>query len=374
VLVTGVSARAMADSAARAGYAVTSLDAFGDLDRSPRVTALSLSRDFGTPFSAAAAAHAARAVASDAVAYLSPFENHASAVAVLADGRALWGNAPSVLRRARDPRLLARLFAPDTPAVTSTNQQWLLKPRASGGGHGIRWWHPGDVVPKGSYVQPFVEGVPGSVAFVAAHGRATPIGLTRQLVGEAAFGATGFRYCGSILGAADDPQFDRDAELLEAACHLADVAARELGLVGVNGIDFIARDGGAVAIEINPRWSASMELVERSYGLSVFDAHARACASGALPAFDLARARTARAAVGKAIVFARHEVVCGDTTEWLTDATVRDIPHPGEHIPAGRPVCTVYAEADDALACEAALVERAAAVHAILEHWSPARV
>src|SRR5687767_1606918 len=184
----------MAESAARAGYDVTSLDAFGDLDRAPAVTALSMARDFDTPFSAAAAAQAAQSVPSDAVAYLSPFENHASSVGRLAHGRALWGNTPSVLRRARDPRLLARLFA-SPHATGSAAPRWLLKPRASGGGHGIRSWEPGDVVPKGSYVQPFVDGVPGSVAFVAAHGKAVPIGLTRQLIGDPAFGAAGFRYC-----------------------------------------------------------------------------------------------------------------------------------------------------------------------------------
>ncbi len=107
VLVAGVSTRAAAESAARAGFAVTAIDAFGDLDQHASVRGLSLTRDFGLRVSARSAARAARTIECDAVAYLSSFDNHPGAVATLAAGRALWGNAPAVLRRVRDPILVA---------------------------------------------------------------------------------------------------------------------------------------------------------------------------------------------------------------------------------------------------------------------------
>ena len=108
VLIAGVSTRAAAESAAQAGFDVTALDAFGDLDQHPSVRSLSLPRDFGARFTASAAARAARDIACDAVAYLSSFENHPRAVASARPlGRALWGNPPDVLRRVRDPFLLA---------------------------------------------------------------------------------------------------------------------------------------------------------------------------------------------------------------------------------------------------------------------------
>lgn len=343
----------MAESAARAGCDVTAIDAFGDLDQHPRVRALSMPRDFGVPFSAGAAAEASRTIACDAVAYLSPFENHPAAVAALASGRTLLGNDSSVLTGVRDPRALE-------PFGTGRTDRWLIKPRASGGGHGIQWWSPGDAVPHGSHVQPFIDGVTCSIVFVAADGMAVPFGLTRQLIGDAAFGADGFRYCGSILG----------GELLDhSAIEVARALTSQFALVGVNCIDFIARDGAAVPIEINPRWSASMELVERAYGLSVFGMHATACATRELPSFNLASAET-RQAFGKAIVFARHDVVCGDTCPWLDDPTVRDVPHPGEHIPKGRPVCTVFANGPDDETCYAALVDRARTMYEILDAWS----
>jgi predicted ATP-grasp superfamily ATP-dependent carboligase len=371
VLIAGVSARAMAESAARGGYEVTSLDAFGDLDRSPGVTALSLTRDFGAPFSSRALVRASRSIACDVVAYLSPLENYPSAVMELGEGRVLWGNDASVLRRARDPSVIDALFERARREAVQRETRWLLKPRASGGGHGIGWWRPGEPVARGAYVQRFVDGIAGSIAFVAAHGKASPLCLTRQLIGDPGLGASGFRYCGNVLAPAGDVQFDRDDELFAAAHGLAELAARDLGLVGVNGIDFIAKDGVPVAIEINPRWSASMELVERAYGISVFRAHAAACVSGALPELDLVQhRRTGTRAFGKAIIFARHDITCEDTESWLSNEDIRDVPHPGEHIARGRPVCTIFADAADSAGCEAALKRRAAALYATLDAWA----
>ena len=370
--MVGVSTRAIAESAANVGFRVTSLDAFGDLDQHPGVRALSMRRDFGVEFSARAVANLARSIDADSVAYLSPFENYGPLVARMAKGRRLLGNTQSVVARARDPRWLVR------PDATSSGR-WLVKPRRSGGGHNVRWWNPGDPVPGDRYRQAFVEGVPGSIVFVAAHGTAVPLGLTTQLVGDAAFGASGFRYCGSILTASRETTSHeirhgsathRDRALLDSAITLASRAARELELVGLNCIDFIDRDGTAYPIEINPRWSASMELVERAHHIPMFGVHATACTTGELPAFDIARAGTTVPVHGKAIVFARHDVICGDTREWLDDRAVRDVPHPGEPIRAGRPVCTVFASAQSADDCRLALVTRANVVYDTLDAWS----
>jgi predicted ATP-grasp superfamily ATP-dependent carboligase len=57
VVIAGVSARAAAESAAHAGFSVTAIDAFGDLDQDPSVRSIAL----GHRFSARAAAGAAAA-------------------------------------------------------------------------------------------------------------------------------------------------------------------------------------------------------------------------------------------------------------------------------------------------------------------------
>jgi predicted ATP-grasp superfamily ATP-dependent carboligase len=358
---------------------VTAIDAFGDLDQHPSVRALSVPRDFGARFTPTAAARVARSIEGDAATYLSSFENHPKAVGLLGSGRELWGNPPSVLRRVRDPFELTRVLRKRGHAVLSIRVnptrtgRWLLKPVLSGGGGRVRVWQPGRRVPRGFYLQEFVEGTPGSIVFVAARGRAVPIGISRQLAGEPAFGATGFKYCGSILAPAGDKQFARnraDSGLVRAASALARTIAEEFELVGVNGLDFVARDGVPYAIEVNPRWTASMELVERAYGFSVFGAHAAACVNGVLPAsrdFKLGAARRRVQAFGKAIVFARHDVVWLGKSGGQTPPWILDVPHPRETIAAGRPICTVFATGRDALECHAALVDRARRVYADLE-------
>jgi len=378
VLIAGLSTRAAADSAVAAGFAVTAIDAFGDLDLHPSVRGISLPRDLGRPFSAAAAAHAAAGFAADTVVYLANFENEPDAVSTLAHGRTLWGNSPEVLRRVRDPLALMKAFREhgiSAPSVTlrandsndpndpNDPKEWLVKPLASGGGRGVRRWKGNDV-PPGYYLQERIEGEPGSVVAVSANGVAVPLGVSRQLVGDAAFGAEGYRYCGNILAPAGHPVFEQDETLLDRASAIASAATASFGLVGLNGIDFIAAAGAARPIEVNPRWSGAMELVERAYGVSLFGMHANACARAALPDFDLRHARRGARAVGKAILFAREPVTLGDTTPWLADPSVRDVPQPGERIAAGRPVCTIFADGDDAAGCYAALVRRAERLYA----------
>lgn len=367
VLIAGVSARACAESAARAGYRVTAVDAFGDLDLRAVADVVVLRREAGTPFGPAAAAAAAGRVAARLVAYTSNFENSPRAVSALARGRTLLGNSPPVLEQVRNPMVLMRalrargLPTPATRAsapVSPDGRRWLLKPRRSGGGHGTVPWRQGRRVPRGAYLQERIEGVAGSIVFAADGRRMVPLGLSRQLVGEQAFGARGFRYCGSLLASGGPPLFERQEELLERAAALATAVTEAFGLRGLNGVDFIARAGVPLPLEVNPRWSASMELVERATGASLFRLHAAACA-GRLPRAP--RPRNARVQ-GKAIVFARRAIVVPGDARW-TRATIADVPHPSERIGRGHPICTVLADAADGARCHRALVAAATTIY-----------
>ncbi|HWW86450.1 MAG TPA: ATP-grasp domain-containing protein [Vicinamibacterales bacterium] len=378
VLIAGVSARAAAESAARAGFVVTAIDAFADLDQHPSVRAIELS----PTFSPRRAATFSREVTCDAAAYLSNFENHPSAVRLLALDRPVWGNPPDVLQRVRDPIALFNALrrrgiavpesrVPESPGTSARpdDRKWMMKPLASGGGHRIRLWNDGSHVPPHYYLQELIEGVPGSIVFVSAGGASVALGVSFQIVGDRTFGVDGYRYCGNILVPAGDRVFDRDDDLVSAAIDLAAAVTQDFGLVGLNGIDFVARDGIPYLVEVNPRWCASMELVERAHDLSMFAAHADACRSGELPPFDRARLRHHDQALGRAVVFARRNVLVGDTAPWLADDDIRDVPRAGTRIQAGRPVCTVFGSARTTSACLVALSERAEMVHSRMAIW-----
>ena len=365
VIITGVSTRGLTESAARAGYEVVAIDGFGDLDLRVHARTVHVARVDGR-FSIPTALAAAREVRRDVTCYVASFENHPKAVEALADACTLWGNAPAVLTRVRDPEQLARVLAArglPTPAVRraapprNAGRRWLVKPRASGGGSGIVAWRPGGRIPRGSYLQERVVGVPGSVVFAADGRKMVPLGVSRGLAGHPNFGATGFKYCGSVLLDPEEPLFSR-------ACRLAAAITAEFGLVGVNGVDFVAAHGVPFAIEVNPRYTASMELVERAYGISIFETHARACA-GSLPEFSVPRHELET--WGKAVVYARRGVTPADTERWLADPDLRDVPIAGEPIAPGHPICTIFTRERDPEHCLVALARRAAGLYRTLE-------
>jgi uncharacterized protein len=368
VLIVGASTRAMAQSAARAGFRVSALDAYGDRDLLACAGTVAFRRDLGGSWSAVGAAREAGSLKASAVAYVSNLENYPAAVQRLARGRRLLGNPPRVLRNARNPfRVAAVLRRRGIPVpglsagpVVPDDHLWLLKPRRSGGGHGIRSWPRGKPVARSMYLQQRIDGVPGSITFVADGRRTVPLGLSRQLVGEATLGASGFRYCGNLL-CGGPALFEHEPVLREAAAALAVALTESFGLVGVNGIDFIATaDGTPWLLEINPRYSASMELVEREHGVSVFGLHASAC-HGSLPK-QAPYCRRLTHVSGKGIVYARGTITVKPSSIWQS-GTVADIPHEGERIAAGRPVCTVFARGRSARDCRRALAVAASSVY-----------
>jgi predicted ATP-grasp superfamily ATP-dependent carboligase len=347
---------------------VTAVDAFGDRDLREVADVIVARGAPGRRYGPRQMAMAAATVPAALVAYTSNFENYPAAVSQLASGRTLLGNSAETLSRVRNPtavmRVLRRNGLPSlesrtrAPAPSSLHHRWLIKPLRSGGGHGVARWSPGKPVPRGRYLQQWMAGVVGSASFVANGSEAVVLGLSLQLVGEADFAALPYRYCGSIVGGTPLALFSRQTELHQLAQTIATVLTREFHLIGLNGIDFMARRGVPYITEVNPRYSASMELFERAGGGSMFTLHRAACA-GELPAPippDLA-------VQGKAIVFARHQVQVGGTSEWPARKWVADLPHPGEQIPQGRPVCTVFARARTVELCRRLLRERAAAVY-----------
>ncbi|MEA3376875.1 MAG: ATP-grasp domain-containing protein [Chloroflexota bacterium] len=384
ILIVGLSTRAIAESAARGGHQIVTLDYFGDRDQRALVDNYALQRDFNLPFTPEALAKASRWLDVEAVAYTSNLENHTEIVQDLAQGRILLGNEPSTLRRVRDWRTL-RAFCrqadipfpttllPGEEGAADPSVGWLRKPIRSGGGGGIHPWD-GDPLDDDHLLQVTVHGRPASAAFAADGERSVVLGLTEQLVGREELGAEGYAWCGNIvpltLGSGEDVrtvlhQVERTVERL----------TRRFSLRGVNGIDLVVAQGPAgrprpTLVEVNPRYTASMELVERAYGLSVFDLHVRAC-EGELPAFSLEERLAEDRLYGKGIVYAEEDVVVPNTSAWRRQGR-RDVPFSREGIGAGHPICTVMAEGETREACWQALLAKADVVRQTLipsQHW-----
>ena len=251
----------------------------------------------------------------------------------------------------------------DNQPAPAAPHRWLRKPVSSGGGHGVAFWDAGRPPGRGYLLQQYLAGQVCSAAFAANGREAVVLGLTEQLIGRPEFGATGFVYCGNLY-----PLLRTDGGAVSAleaeVSDLATALTREFGLVGLNGLDFVLCDGRVWPLEVNPRYSASMELIEAAWGLSMFDCHMRAVLHGDLP--DLGRGPVAgertigpnRSIYGKAILYAARDCRAPDTRGWA-ERGIRDVPFPGEAIVKGSPVCTVLSCAATVDACYAGLIEKA---------------
>lgn len=371
-LLIGLSTRALAESAVRGGNNVLSLDYFGDKDQKRMVENYSLARDSRLTFSAENLLRASSDLVFDAVVYTSNLENHPEVVASLSRKAVILGNSPEVLARIRDwsvlkgylhrrsiPHPQTLLAGEETSASKKTD--WLCKPAYGGGGAGIRAWNSRPIKQR-NILQARVEGLPISAAYVANGKNAVIIGLTNQLIGHQDLGAGGYSWCGNIL----PPPFDHDQNqsILKLVDKYVAYLVRDFRLKGVGGIDFVVsentgRDPEPYLLEINPRYAASMELMEKAYNLNIYNLHVEAC-NGRLPQFSLGE-HLDGPYFGKGIVYTYQPVTIRDTQAWLQRGR-RDIPFPGDTIKQGHPVCTVLANGGTYADCMRDLLGKAADV------------
>jgi predicted ATP-grasp superfamily ATP-dependent carboligase len=356
----------LADLARRDGQRVVAFDLFGDLDLRRSASRVVTPSELGGGGLSALVGAAATEEASGVV-YGAGFENHPALVARLAERHAVLGNAPGTLRRVRNPALVgAALRDAGVPyprtfvtAPPEPSRRWLRKPLRGGGGTRVREWR-GGALPAGAFVQERIDGLACSAAAVGDGVDAVVLGICEQLVGQRAFGVRGYRWCGNLVPPRL-PAGEREA-LLDQARAICSCLAGAFALRGLFGVDVMWDGERAWTIEVNPRPTASLEAIEavRTDPPGVFDAHLRACAG------DLRRIEPeCLGAAGKAVLFATENVVIGDSVSWL-ERGVRDVPHPGERITAGHPICTIVTTATTPQDALAGLEEEAARLRAEL--------
>ncbi len=372
LIILGASARAAAQSARRAGYAPWCVDLFADRDLQ---AIAAVRRCPPAQYPAAMLALLERAPFDAPVLLTGAMENHPETVAAIAFARRMLGSSPEAIRQAREPMALASL--PATAGLkfckTRTSSylhrfghlifgallrtKYLLKPRRSAGGAGITWWNPAMRIDGEHYIQQYVRGTSYSAVFVGDGWSSSLVGVTEQLVGEPAFGCQGragaFRYCGSI-GPARLSERSR-----EALRHLGVQIAQRHDVRGVFGVDLVMDWRGRLwPVEINPRYVASIEILERALDIAVLSDDPRKRAKADLELTHLC---------GKAIVYARRTVDVGDLYAHFSEQEIADVPEVGRTIRAGRPICTVLTRGGTRDACQRDLEALAQRVYDAVE-------
>jgi len=368
LLLFGASVRAAALSALRAGLRPWCADLFGDRDLRARCPTTLIDH-----YPEGLVDLVAQAPAGPWM-YTGALENRPRLIRQLSRRRPLWGNDVPVLSVVRSPQRVRQILTTAgllCPAVFTTSpppsscDRWLVKPLAGAGGIGIRFGG-GNALPRARrrkvYFQEFILGESGAALFLGEQGRGRLLGVTRQLVGETWLGAAPFRYCGSV------GPLDVAPEVRTVLERIGDGLVEASGLRGLFGIDFVLREGIPWPVEVNPRYTASVEVLEYATGLRALALHRQVFARG--EPGDIAPCAISDGVVGKAILFARSALTFPEEGPWMSSLhepvpveempAFADIPPAGQRIETGRPVLTFFARAADELSCLEALRRKAA--------------
>ncbi len=306
--------------------------------------------------------------------YVGALENYPRIIGQICEQRPLLGNGPESLARVRDPFQLADcLLRAGLPTLDVRPQNdppprdgnWLRKPLRSAGGMGINVWDTsatGDA-PRRHYFQRRAIGESYSALFFAFPSGVVSVGITRQLIGCREFHAAPFAYSGSI-GPVEVPRV-----VQQQLQQLAECIAKFGNLRGLFGCDFILDGDTPWITEVNPRYTASVEIYERAWDTPLLAWHVQACRPSSKSCHDsicdrIEAARSEQVGVqGKAVLFAPHRMRISESSQLFErTAMIADVPIPGTTIEPGHPICTLFAAAADSHICFAELEQAASLV------------
>ncbi len=373
IAVAAISARALAEAAAREGFGVVALDVFGDLDTGRAATRW---QSIGAPqtlqIDGTLLLDALDRIARDdeAQGWIagSGFEGQPDLLAAADRRLPLIGNNAATVRRVRDPHAFfgaldahGVAYPPVRFDAPADARGWLRKDFAGCGGRQVQRAETAGTEALGAtqYLQRWHDGAPMSATFIADGHRARLLGNNLQLsreVGQAPFAWRG------VIG----PLPLSDAVQLQVMAALQALVGA-FGLRGLCSLDFLLREPGprVEVLEVNPRPPASLDLYA-AHGLPVIDAHLRACDSGGLDAVPTMPALVPR---GLAVLFARRDMMLGPAAaQWLAaQPHVHDVPSRAASFLAHAPVCSISAAGDDIAAVQDQLQQRADALLGALE-------
>jgi uncharacterized protein len=358
IVLIGASVRAAAQSARRAGFRVTGVDLFGDVDTLAACEQHRLLSEI-TAQELRTAPLVLQVGGLADTSLLRELPPHMVCDPQMLSDPALLGKIARAAGILVPPTLLARDFA---EAATG---RWLTKKRDSCGGLGVQWWQgtgrplkergtPADE----QVIQQWIPGRLLGASFLSNGREVEFLGVCRGLFKRTHVDDVRlpFVYAGSL------GPLPISTDLRGSLWKVGQEVLAATGLRGLFNVDLIQDAAGALwLLEINPRWSGSSELIERSLiecqlieaGSSLISHTVRAMAGlpigltmqrtnmQHLPSFYLKRIIFAR----RAGQFAMHriEALVGQqaTAEGRGNVSFHDLPAEGAVLRQGWPVLTV---------------------------------
>lgn len=360
VLIAAASARALAASARRAGYAPLAVDFFADDDtRKAAESYVRMEEGVAFGFQSGSLMAACERLAEGrtiaGVVYGSGFEDRPALIDAMAKRWRLIGNPASTVSRLKDPLIFAELCRdvavphPETRLERPADPwRWLARQRGGTGGGHIRSAEAEPAADAQTYFQRRVDGRAVSTLVLADGARCAILGYSEQWAQE----GRRFRFAGAARPAAIP------ASVEQALASAVGRFCARTPLLGLNSFDFLTSDEGFWLLEVNPRPGATLDIFELEHPRSLFALHVAACAGVLEPAPRLEGANASQ------IVYAPCEIAGAPRFAW--PPWVRDRQPAGSAVAEGDPFCTVVAGGATAADARRELAQRAATMEELI--------
>jgi predicted ATP-grasp superfamily ATP-dependent carboligase len=254
------------------------------------------------------------------------------------------GNCAETFSQLRQPSVFFSLLKqhhipyPKTVYEPPLQNNYLMKVANSYGGRGVSR-PPVKTADETVYFQQYIDGESGSVTFVANGKHAYIMAINLQRHNDQ-----------FVLTEIQQPH-PRAASLKEKLVTIVQKLAKATALVGLNSLDFIVdKQGQLYVLEVNPRISASVELLLMP---DIITLHTQACMTHQLEATLPVgtSTRTLR------YLFAEQNLIIAKGADWHEGT--HDIPHPGTQIKANEPICTLFVESENLNTLEESIKQKA---------------
>ncbi len=304
---------------------------------------------------------AVRSQPGDILIYGSGFEQQPHLLKSLSRHVDVLGNSPHTLSLCADPlrlhRYLKRLgiCSPDTQEQRpDSDAGWLYKASGCSGGAHVRSGEDSTRVGSEGYWQRQIDGDTYSLLFFAASENIRMIGVNRLLKSDVR--TQPYIWIGALAPVRLEESVWQQVEWS------AKLLSTDLKLLGICGFDFIVdRKNSVYIIDINPRLTATFGLHQERVPDGLLQMQLQICESGSLEGVDLKEPEENRMR-GMRIVYAPDALHIPETMNWPAECT--DLPHPGEAVGQGEPICTVHGDYPSESLAESGLHQQ---THAVLQ-------
>ena len=186
----------------------------------------------------------------------------------------LYANPLSVFKRLENPVTFfetLKLLEVPFPQVNLSKDSfeglgcdWILKDLGSSGGRGIKQLF-GKKSKNSEYFQKQLPGTAVSFSFFADGRNVIPLGYSKPVTTKQS--NLPFVFCGL------DGPIELNDSIDQEALRISKLIVQKFKLRGFNGIDFLVSDKAVLLVDLNPRITASFEVLQESHNFCFFEKH-----------------------------------------------------------------------------------------------------